>query len=267
MKDDLKKTNKLKEFILTHKYAAWLLLWLVFLPWYFVLNRLPIQFHDIHVPLDDMIPFLEGFLVFYILWFPYIVFGLLFTLLTSRKDFLTMISLIFLSLIPSMLVCTFFPSEVNLRPTEMNDNVFTWIIKNVIYSVDNPRNVFPSMHCIVAIVITVGLFTSEKMKGKNIVKALLVVLTIGICMSTFFIKQHSFADFMLAAGMSIPACLITYFVIVPRIAPDQKIETTEIPLEALEPAGAVLFVANDETAEAPPEAEVAAATVEEDKEA
>ena len=271
MKDDLKKTNKLKDFILTHKYMAWLLLWIVYLLWYFILNKTPLRFHNIHIPMDDRIPFLEGFVVFYILWFPYIVFSLVFTLLKSRRDFLLMLSLIFISLFSSMIVCTVFPSEVDLRPaeSEMNHNFFTWIVK-IIYAVDNPRNVFPSMHCIVAIVITAGFFGAESMKGKVLPKVLFSILSIGICLSTFFIKQHSFADFMLAMGMSIPACLISYFVVLPKITRERAAETADLPTEAAEPAGAVLFVANDETADASAEAsvaEVAATTAEDEKEA
>ena len=257
MKDDLKKTNKLKEFLLSHKYAAWLLLWIVFLAWYIILNKSSVTFHDIHISIDDKLPFLEGFVVFYILWFPLIAASFLYTLFKSRKDFLTLVSLIFIPLFSSMIICTVYPSEVSLRPTEMNDNFFTWIV-SIIYAVDNPRNVFPSMHCIVAIVIAVCCIFAESTKGKVLLKVIISIIGVGICMSTFFIKQHSFADFLLALVMCVPTVLITYLVIVPRISSDKKEDSEEAPVGEPfgETADALLFMSNDEGADA--SAEVAA---------
>ena len=261
--EEKQKKSKIKEvftivknYLATHKHIFLILLWFVYAIWYGILNRLDLNFHEIHLPIDDKIPFLEPFVIFYILWYIYIGFALIFTLIKSRKDFLTMIALIFISMIASLIVCTAYPSKITFRPDgPPGNNIFSWIIQ-IVYDTDQPVNVFPSIHCIVTIVITVGFFFSKSMKGKTLVKILFVILTIGICLSTVFIKQHSFADFLLATGMSVPICVFIYLVLVPHFKDDPieetaeaAVEGTESATEALEPVVESIEPATEESVE------------------
>jgi len=245
-------SDKIKQFFLERKYVLWLLLWLVYGAWFYITGHISLNYHEIHLPIDDKIPFIEYFIVFYVAWYLYIAISLLYTLFKSKRDFLMLISLIFISLFASMIVCTAYPSKMTARPLEMPHNPFSTVVQ-WIYAADNGTNVLPSMHCIVAIVITVGLCFAETMKGKTAIKILLGFFAAGICMSTFFIKQHSFADFLLATAMSIPTCLVTLLVIVPRIkpetAPSLEKAAEPLPEPTPEPANAVLFMANEKVDE------------------
>ena len=52
----------------------WVFLYgLIYLPWFFYLEQhVTTKFHVIHTPLDDKIPFIEYFIVPYMLWFAFI---------------------------------------------------------------------------------------------------------------------------------------------------------------------------------------------------
>ena len=223
-----KALTAIKDFYLSHKYVWLLLLWFVYVIWYGILNRMPSHmFHVMHMPIDDKIPLVEGFVLFYILWYVYIAAAFLYPLFTSKKDFLTMISLIFIGIITSLIICTVYPTKITFRPTDVEPDTFLrWII-SVVYGTDNPVNVFPSIHCVVTIVITAGFLFSEKLRSKKpsiiIIKIMLCILTVGICASTVFVRQHSFADVLMGIAVSILTCLLTYFVIVPRFIDKKKV--------------------------------------------
>ena len=274
----MKDGNKLevvKKFILERKYALWLLLWLAYGLWYALLNRFQTHCHLIHMAVDDKIPFLPVFSVFYVMWYLYIAFALLLTLIKSKRDFLVMCCLIFLALFSSLIVCTIYPSMHDLRPadSEMGTSFFADVVRWH-YNHDEPRVILPSMHCIVAIVITVGLICSDTCKGNWIVRILCPILSVLIMLSTVFIKQHSFADVLLAIGMSIPVCLLTYFVILPKkrfekdAAPLEQEEASPAPADANDPlndpAPTMLFLSQDDEFEA--EREELAASGEDQKE-
>jgi len=53
---------------------------------------------------------------------------------------------------------------------------------------------------------------------------------VGICASTVFVRQHSFADVISGILIPIPTCLLTYFVVVPKLIDPKK--------KAVEPAEA-----------------------------
>lgn len=257
MKDG-NKLEAVKKFILERKYALWLLLWLAYGLWYALLNRFQTNCHLIHMAVDDKIPFLPVFSIFYVIWYLYIAFALLLTLIKSKRDFLVMCCLIFLALFSSLIVCTIYPSMHDLRPadSEMGTSFFADVVRWH-YNHDEPRVILPSMHCIVAIVITVGLICSDTCKGNWLVRILCPILSVLIMLSTVFIKQHSFADVLLAIAMSIPVCLLTYFVILPRkrfeeqaapAAPEEAAEP-DLPPEAPpaeQPAAAMLFLSQDD---------------------
>ena len=110
--------QKIKDFFKERKYALWLLLWIVQVVWYFMINTFQTGNHLIHIPLDDKIPYVKYFVIPYVLWYGYIVFAHIWTLFHSKREFLLMCSLIFVSNFLSMLVCTFYPSMHDLRPAE-----------------------------------------------------------------------------------------------------------------------------------------------------
>ena len=226
------KLQTIKNFFSERKYVLWLLLWVPHTIWYFLLNKYQVNSHLIHIPLDDMIPYVKEFVIFYVMWYGYIAFAHIWTFFKSKRDFLVMCSLIFVANLLSMLVCTIYPSMHDLRPDDatMGSSFFSDMVR-WLYGTENPYCILPSMHCMLAIVITVGLICSESLKGNLLVKIICPIYTVLVMLSTVFIKQHSIVDVFAASGMSVIAILLTYFVIVPK----RRFEKKAAPAPATEP--------------------------------
>mgnify|MGYP000801326947 FL=1 len=99
-----------------------------------------------YIPLDDQIPFLEGFIVPYMLWFPML---LAMGLYLARYDhegfkrYMTYIGVAFFSVIALYLL---FPNRQDLRVTQFpRENLFTRLVA-LVYSQDTNTNVCPSLH-------------------------------------------------------------------------------------------------------------------------
>ena len=82
-------------------------------------------------------------------------------------------------------------------------------------SLDNPAVIFPSMHVLVAFLITVSLTFAESMKGKTWIKIACWIYAVVVSASTVLVKQHSIKDVWFALAFIIPYSLLTYFVIWP----------------------------------------------------
>ncbi len=264
MKENSLTWEKIKNFFLERKYGLWVLLWIVQVVWYFVLNTYQTGSHLIHIPLDDKIPYIKYFVIPYVLWYAYIVFAHIWTYFHSKREFLLMCSLIFLSNFLSMLVCTFYPSMHDLRPAEeMIGTDFFGSIVRWLYGTENPYCILPSQHCMLAIAITFGLITSDSLKNNLAVKIVLPIYTVLVMLSTVFIKQHSIVDVFAAMVMCIPAILISNFAIVPKRrfmdAPAaEPIPATDSPIPAEAVVAAEVAPADDGAEALPESAEVAA---------
>ena len=63
----------MKAFFYKYRHAFVLFYGFIYMPWFLWLeSRANLPYHVIHVGLDDLIPFSEGFIVPYLLWFVYI---------------------------------------------------------------------------------------------------------------------------------------------------------------------------------------------------
>ena len=158
--------------------------------------------HVIHCWLDDVIPFMEVFLIPYVLWYGLIVGSLGYLAMYNVESFKKMQIFIILVQAMSMLVYILYPNRQDLRPEVFpRENFFTDVI-SFLYSFDTSTNVCPSCHVGYSIGIA-SVWLKEKSASKWF-KAGIVVLVVLICMSTCFIKQHSAVDFFAA----LPVCLI-----------------------------------------------------------
>lgn len=161
---------------------------------YLVSVHIPMERHVIHVPLDDWIPFCEIFVIAYIGWYGLISGPLLWFFWKSREDFLYM----GIYLLTGMWICSIifliYPTCIDFQPeTFPRENVFTFLT-GLLYTADEPVNVFPSIHCFEATAIAIAIWKSKQ--WGNCVKPRIVgvVSAVLICLSTVLIKQHSAAD-------------------------------------------------------------------------
>lgn len=183
---------------------------LVYLTWFALLEKYVDGRYLIHSWLDTKIPFMEIFIIPYMLWFGYVAVTMVYFCLKSRRDFVRTSLFLCLGMTICLIIYTIFPSIINLRPTSFpRQNIFSYLV-NFIYSVDTPTNVCPSIHCLNSIGIHIGIMKSEVLKNNKKVRVGSGILMVSICLSTVFIKQHSIIDFFAAVILSAFMYYIAY---------------------------------------------------------
>ncbi|MDO5153254.1 MAG: phosphatase PAP2 family protein [Eubacteriales bacterium] len=190
-----------------YRHLWLLLIWPAYLLRYFLVEQLnPAESYTvIHCPLDDMIPFHEGFVVFYVLWYLAIVGMHLYTMLFDLDVFRRYSKFLIISLTISTAVFLLFPSCQELRPAEFpRDNLLAGIV-GVLYAVDTNTNVFPSEHAIGALAVLAAAINTKSLRSPVKIAAF-VLLTVLISLSTVFLKQHSILDVLAA----LPICAVAY---------------------------------------------------------
>lgn len=184
--------------------------WLVYFAFYFLTeNLIPAdRCHTMHSVIDDLIPFREGFVIFYVSWFLLIIISLLYFFLYDIQSFRDLSWFIIITQIVAMAVYIVYPNRQDLRPETFADrNVFTWVL-SIIYAFDTPTGVCPSLH--VAYSIGIGSAWLKKKDASPVWKAVLVVWIVMICLSVMFVKQHSAIDVLCALPLGLLAELIVY---------------------------------------------------------
>ena len=183
---------------------------LLLLGWvgYFILyflteNLIPAEnCHVIHCALDDMIPFNEFFVLFYVGWYVLIVISLGYFLLYSVQSFRNLQTYIIITQILAMTVYILYPSRQDLRPDVFpRENILTGLM-GLIYSFDTSTGVFPSLH--VAYSMGIASTWLREKSASPLAKTIITVFSLMVCISVAFVKQHSVLDIFAA----IPVCLV-----------------------------------------------------------
>lgn len=155
------------------------------------------DFTYIHCPLDDIIPFCEYFIIPYHLWFFFILFIVVYSFFFEVPVFKKYMWFIILTYTAACLIYFVFPNAQGLRPTTIETkNVFTALVQRL-YRFDTNTNVCPSLHVIGSVAVCNAALHSKKLSHPA-VRALFVVLTVMISISTVFLKQHSVIDLLAA---------------------------------------------------------------------
>ena len=200
----------IRNFLVKYSHIWVFLYGLIYFPWFTYLEKnVTNDFHIIHMAIDDSIPFVEYFVIPYLLWFVYLAVGACFLFFKDKKGFLQAARFAISGMTIFLIVCTIFPNGLNLRPvTFPRENIFTDLVR-MIYSMDTPTNVLPSIHVYNSIGAMAAIAHSTSLKKHRGVQIGSYVLGILIIFSTVFLKQHSITDVIAALAM---ACMIYPFV-------------------------------------------------------
>lgn len=167
------------------------------------------QYWVSYLPIDDKIPFVDWFVIFYYLWYPLLVGVGLWLFLKEKKAYERFMKMIMYGYTISLIFFLIVPNGQDLRPTSFeNENIFTYLIGKM-YSADTNTNVFPSIHVYGSLICMFAVVDSDTL-NKFWIKALVTVLAIFICASTVFIKQHSFLDIIGGVAMFVPLYIGVY---------------------------------------------------------
>ena len=152
--------------------------------------------YDFSIALDLMIPFVPAFIVFYILAFPQWAFGMLYFIRQEKEICFRFIAAALIG--EAVCIATFIAAPTALcgevlRPEITGGDIFSKLT-SLIFSVDEPNNLFPSLHCFASWFCFRGIFflpREKRNKGYMIFSFLFSLLVFA---STVFVKQHVFVD-------------------------------------------------------------------------
>ena len=164
--------------------------------------------YSVHIPLDDMIPFCEWFVIPYVSWYLLIVFSLGYFALYNIDSFKRLSKYIIITQVIAMTIYIIFPSRQDLRPAEFaQDNILTKIV-GILYALDTNTGVCPSLH--VGYSLGIASVWLKERSASLVWKIVLVLWVILICISIMFVKQHSALDLFAALPMCLLAELVVY---------------------------------------------------------
>ncbi len=173
---------------------------------YFIPSRLlvtDVDRFDLSLALDYALPLVPFFVVFYVLAYVQWVGSYLYH---CRESVQLCYRIVVADIIAKLICLVFFlflPTRI-ARPEIVGGGAFEWAT-GFMYSIDEPVNLFPSIHCLESWMCFRGaMMLQKKNKAYITVQGVLAVL---VCLSTVFIKQHFIVD--IPAG--ILACEIGLF--------------------------------------------------------
>lgn len=202
---------KMKSFLSRYKHA-WVLTYFVFYLVGFALLERHVQsgYHIIHSPLDRYIPFVEYFIIPYLLWFVYIAVTVGYFFFRDVKGFYKLFFVLSTGMTVFLVISALYPNGLMLRPYYFaRDNIFVDMVR-ILYKIDTPTNVLPSIHVFNSLAAYFAISNSEELQQKRWVQVGSLVLTISIILSTMFLKQHSVVDVSIACIMAIIMYVLVY---------------------------------------------------------
>ena len=184
--------------------------WIFYFIMYFITeNLIPREAcHVLHCALDDMIPFNEFFLIFYVGWYALVFGALAYTFFYAVPKFRKLPISILVTQVIAITCYVLYPSRQDMRPEVFErENVLTALMA-FIYSFDTSTGICPSLHVGYSLgILSVALKDRELGAGW---KALLSFVVLMICLAVCFVKQHSALDVFWALPMCLVAEIITY---------------------------------------------------------
>lgn len=192
----------MKELINKYRHA-WLILayFPVYFIWFVLLEKnVTTDFYVIESSLDSYIPFVEIFIIPYLMWFPFIALGVVYFILKDKTEYYRLCGTLICGMTTFLIISTVFPNGLSLRPDLASlgrENVFLDLIA-VLHKADTSTNVCPSIHVYNSLAVCLAIMTSKHLKTRHAVKAGTLLLTFLICLSTVFLKQHSIIDVICA---------------------------------------------------------------------
>lgn len=204
------KTN-LIAFFHQYRHGLILLYLLIYFPWFGWLEKnVTKHFHIIHMAVDDMIPFVEYFIIPYLLWFAYVAVAVLYFFFKNKNEYYRLCTFLFIGMTVFLIISTVYPNGHYLRPVSFaRENICTDLVRRL-YETDTPTNLFPSIHVYNSIGVNIAIWHGEDFKKHKCIRYGSAVLMISIILSTMFLKQHSVFDVITGIVFSVFMYTLVY---------------------------------------------------------
>ena len=184
----------------------------IYLIWFRALELVPRNYYyQVVFDYDRLIPFVEIFVIPYISWFFFILFGTAVLYFSDRKAYDQLQTMLILGMTIFLLISPFLPNRQPLRLLEMPRNNLCTRLVTLLWKTDAPTNVWPSIHVYNSAAIAFAFFGSEHHKLKRpLFRLVIIVWSILIILSTVFIKQHTLFDMITALALIMITYVSTY---------------------------------------------------------
>lgn len=178
---------------------------------FFFIEARDVPIKIIHTKFDDLIPFCEYFIIPYVLWYIYVAATILYLGLSDKrsKEYKRFVANMILGMIIFIITSLVYPNGQNLRPHIVVDGFFTWAV-DFLYTIDTSTNILPSLHAFASIACDIALCRDPAFRKHPLWQWLTHFLTVLICLSTMFLKQHSIIDVIAALLCSLAFYPIVY---------------------------------------------------------
>ena len=166
---------------------------------------------DVSSEIDSMIPFCEVFIVPYLLWFLFQAVWVVLVFIIDRKTYDQLTTMLMIGMTVFLVVSILVPTRLSLRPYFIpRNNIFVkWCL--LLWKVDTPTNVWPSIHVFNTTALMMTLFTStNRFLKKRSVRIPVMILCLLIILSTMFLKQHSIGDVLSALVLNGISYVLVY---------------------------------------------------------
>ena len=196
--------TRICRWVTDHPIAFALIFFAFYFTGFFTLEQLITEpVYLIHCTLDDWIPFNEWFIFAYGSWFFLIPWALITLLRRDRSNYFYLCAVMFSGMAICLLLYLLFPNGLNLRPQTIPiNNPAAWLVQTI-WSMDTSTNVCPSIHVFVSATIGIAAARAGSLREHKAVRRGILTLTILICMSTMFLKQHSAVDVVCGLILSV----------------------------------------------------------------
>lgn len=152
-----------------------------------------LKHYDLTTAFDRAVPLVPQWMYIYFGCYLFWVVNYILVARINRHDKTTFYRFVVTDLL-SRLVCAvffIFLPTTNQRP-EVIGNSFSHLLLRFLYAIDQPTNLFPSIHCLVSWLCFVGIRKSPQVSGKY--KAFSCLFALLVVASTQFTKQHYIVD-------------------------------------------------------------------------
>jgi len=149
------------------------------------------KFHyDFTSGLDNKIPFIKEWVVIYLVCYIFWAANYILVVREGREQWFRFAFADYLSRIICGIFFILLPTT-NIRPDVPGDDIFSRLMR-LVYDLDSPTNLFPSIHCLVSWFCFIGIRKSKKIPFWY--KAFSCIFAILVFLSTQFTKQHYLID-------------------------------------------------------------------------
>ena len=147
--------------------------------------------HIIGSRLDELTPFLPGFIYIYVAWYISLIVIPYYIYYKDKNSFNKYVVTFIISTIICGIIFVVYPNTIK-RADITGGGITNFIIK-IIYYLDYPVNCLPSIHCLYSFLYIFAIFDTKKVTPTYI-KIIITVFSISVVLSTLFIKQHVIVD-------------------------------------------------------------------------